>query len=350
MVSASSTVGREPDGVGKVVDAQVAVKEGNGGTVLEAKLAVQPALRPWTEDVAPSARHLHLEEVDVFRAKPMTLPQRGYGLDGPLHIDLRGIALDVEAALDQIVALAKTLRQCRPIEVVTEERRDVALLGLEDLVVPAVAVGGQERRLDAGPPGAAGVGRLGHGSVVRKQAARARGGYPQRHRGLSSVEAQDIRGRGGGGQWAVHPRRVKAAQVPGQSRDGEALLDLPTDDERREQRSPRQFELLGQRQDGRQDAGRAMTGRDALHLIVEAVQKHTVGERGGWRVGPQGRSRDGAMGTSSERLDVAFDVTCERFRRSGERVGHAVDDDGLRRRYGRVGKLLVRRRRREFGQ
>ena len=37
-------LGREPDGVGKVVDAQVAVKEGNGGTVLEAKLAVQPAL------------------------------------------------------------------------------------------------------------------------------------------------------------------------------------------------------------------------------------------------------------------------------------------------------------------
>ena len=173
---------------------------------------------------------------------------------------------------------------------------------------------------------------------------------PKGHRGLRGVEAQDIRGRGGGGQRAVHPRRVKAAQVPGQSRDGEALLHLPADDERREQGAPRQFELLGQRQDGRQDAGRAMTGRDALHLIVEAVQKHTVGERGGWRVGPQGRSRHGAMGTSSERLDVAFDVTCERFRRSGERVGHAIDDDGLRGRYGRVGKLLVRRRRGEFGQ
>ena len=71
----------------------------------------------------------------VATTYPPALLQGLRRLDGPLHIDLRRIALDIEARGDELKSGAQVVRQGVPVEFGAEENVDIPLVRLKNTIV-----------------------------------------------------------------------------------------------------------------------------------------------------------------------------------------------------------------------
>src|SRR6266446_4419176 len=94
-------------------------------------------------------RHLQFQRGDVFGTDVVALLESQGRLDRPLHINLRRIALDIEARVDELEGGAQVVRQGVPVEFGAEEDLNIPLVRLNNTVVAEETRLSEQRRLDA---------------------------------------------------------------------------------------------------------------------------------------------------------------------------------------------------------
>jgi hypothetical protein len=141
------------------------------------------------------------------------LLERQRRLDRPLHINLRWIALDIEARHHKLEGRAQVPGQDVPVELGTEEDLDIPLAGLNNTVMAEETCLRQQRRFNALTRRRPGMCRLHHGARVGGQPAGMRGRNAQGHPRLGALESEHLRAGGSGSHRTKQARGMKTAQV-----------------------------------------------------------------------------------------------------------------------------------------